>query len=353
MLLVESDLPAKRATSFDVAREAGVSRTTVSLVLNNVTNISINDATRQRVIEVAKKLNYHPDASGRKLVTGKSSTVGLVLQQSADQIFSDAFLLQVMLGIEQSVSQCGFHVLLKPNDPMHPQAYAQLVSENLVDGIILSGPRQDDEEIRKFYREGFPIVLMGQLNDCSLPFVDVNAVEGAATATRHLIQLGHRRIAFITNASLKYTSAQQRRQGYLNALAEAGIPTDESLIRQGAYTSESGYQAMQQILQLAELPTAVFVASDVVAIGAMQAIRHAGRRIPEDIAVVGFDDIPMAGYFDPPLSTIRLPAFRIGWTAGEQLVRLMLNKPLEQSGILLGIELVARESTLGRKPKEL
>jgi LacI family transcriptional regulator len=343
-------LPAKRTTSFDVAKEAGVSRTTVSLVLNNVTSISINEATRQRVVEVARKLNYHPDASGRKLVSGKSSTIGLVLQQSEDQIFSDAFLLKVMLGIEHSVSQRGFHVLLKPDDPMHPQGYSQLVSENLVDGIILSGPRQDDEDIKRFSQEGFPIVLMGQLSDCALPFVDVNAVEGAATATRHLIQLGHRRIALITNASLQYTSAQQRRQGYLNALAEAGIRPDEELLQEGAYTSESGFNAMQKILQLPELPTGVFVASDVVAIGAMQAIHNAGKKIPEDIAVVGFDDIPMAEYLDPPLTTIRLPAYKLGWTAGEQLVSLMLDKPLEQPGILLGIDLVVRESTRGRQP---
>lgn len=340
-------MQSKRVTSFDVAREAGVSRTTVSLVLNNVANISINTGTRERVLEAARKLNYHPDASGRKLVSGKSSTVGLVLQQSADQIIADAFLLHVMMGIEQSVSQSGFHVLLKPNDPAHPQGYTQLVSENLVDGIIVSGPRQDDEDLKRFYESGFPVVLMGQLNENTLPFVDVNAVEGAAAATRHLIQLGHRRIALITNASLQYTSAQQRRQGYIQALNEAGIPAEEALMREGAYTSESGFEAMQLILALPVLPTAVFVASDVVALGAMQAIRNAGMQIPEDMAVVGFDDIPMAPYFDPPLTTIRLPAFQLGWTAGKQLIALMLGRTLEQPSILLDSELVVRKSSGG------
>lgn len=346
-------MSGKRVTSFDVAKEAGVSRSTVSFVLNNVTNISINEATRQRVLDAAKRLNYHPDASGRKLVSGKSSTIGLVLQQSADQVFADAFLLRVLLGVEQAVSQRGFHVLLKPYDPAQLQGYSQLISENLVDGIILSGPRQDDLEITKFYENGFPIVLMGQLSGCSLPYVDVNAVEGAAAATRHLIQLGHRRIGLITNASLQYTSAQQRRQGYINALAEAGILLEDDLIGEGAYTSESGYLAMQHLLELSAMPTAVFVASDVVAAGAMQAIRQAGKRIPEDIAVVGFDDIPMAAYIDPPLTTVRLPAFKLGSTAGEQLIKLILGQPLEQQGVLLDIELVVRESTTGRSPKKL
>ena len=345
-------MPRKRATSFDVAKEAGVSRSTVSFVLNNVTSISINEATRQRVLDAAKRLNYHPDASGRKLVSGKSSTIGLVLQQSADQVFADAFLLSVMLGIEEAVSQSGYHVLLKPYDPTRLKGYSQLVSENLVDGIILSGPRQDDAEIQKLYQSGFPIVLMGQLSGCSLPFVDVNAVEGAAIATRHLLQLGHRRIGLITNASLQYTSAQQRRQGYLNALSAAGIVSEEALIREGAYTSSSGYEAMQHLLESPILPTAVFVASDVVAIGAMQAIRHAGKRIPEDIAVVGFDDVPVAAYVDPPLTTIRLPAFKLGWKAGEQLTKLIHGKPLEHQGELLDIELVVRESTMGRNFKE-
>ena len=346
-------MAGKRVTSYDVAKEAGVSRSTVSFVLNNVTRISINEATRQRVLDAAKRLNYHPDASGRKLVTGKSSTIGLVLQQSADQVFADAFLLRVMLGIEQAVSECGYHVLLKPYDPTNIESYSQLISENLVEGIILSGPRQDDTEISKICESGFPIILMGQLNGCSLPFVDINAVEGAATATRHLLQLGHRRIGLITNASLEYTSAQQRRQGYLNALIEAGINADEGLIQEGAYTSASGYQAMQRMLELPEQPTAVFVASDVVAIGAMQAIRHAGKHIPENISVVGFDDVPMAAYVDPPLTTVRLPAFQLGRKAGEQLTKLILGEPLEKQGELLDIELVVRESTTGRNLKEL
>jgi len=348
VLLREEWLAGKRVTSFDVAKEAGVSRSTVSFVLNKVTSVSINETTRQRVLEAAKRLNYHPDASGRKLVSGKSSTIGLVLQQSPEQVFADAFLLRVMLGIEQAVSQCGYHVLLKPFDPRNATGYFQLVSENLVDGIILSGPRQDDTEITKFSENGFPIILMGQLDGVDLPFVDINAVEGAATATRHLLQMGHRRIGLITNASLQYTSAQQRRQGYVDALRGAGIPIEEDLILEGAYTSESGYEAMQRMLTLSNLPTAVFIASDVVAFGAMKAIRHSGKRIPDDIAVVGFDDVPVAAYVDPPLTTIRLPAFKLGWKAGEQLTKLLLGKPLEQRGLLLDIELVVRESTVGR-----
>lgn len=335
----------KRATSFDVAREAGVSRTTVSFVLNNVTTVSINEVTRQRVWEAAKKLNYHPNASGRRLVSGKSSMIGLVLQQSKDQVFMDAFLLRVMVGIEQAVAESGFHVLLKQLDPGSHHGYSQLISENHVDGIILSGPRQDDNEIIQHYRDGFPVMLLGQLTGSGLPFVDVNAIEGAAQATRHLIGLGHRRIGLITNASFEYTSAQQRRQGYLEELTRAGLPCENDLIQAGAFTPESGYEAMTRLLTLANPPSAVFVASDVVAAGAVQAIKQSNRRIPEDISVVGFDDIPMAPFLDPPLTTIRLPAYELGWTAGQNLVKLILGEPTSNEGILLNTQLITRNSS--------
>jgi DNA-binding LacI/PurR family transcriptional regulator len=327
---------------------AGVSRTTVSFVLNNVPGASISDATRQRVINAANKLNYYPDATGRKLVSGKSYTLGLVLLQSPEQVFADAFLLQVMLGVEQAVAKEGFYVLLKLLEPHDIDGYSLLIRENHVDGIILSGPRQDDKEIIRLYRENVPIILMGQLPDWDVPYVDINAVEGACIAVQHLIALGHQHIALITNASLEYTSAQQRRLGYNQALKQASLESDSLLIREGNYTPSSGYRAMRELLKASPRPTAVFVASDVVALGAMRAIKQAGLRIPEDIAVVGFDDIPSAEYFDPPITTLRLPAYGLGWAAGERLARLTQGETLEQPGLLLETHLIVRESTVGK-----
>lgn len=344
-------MPSKRTTSFDVARLAGVSRSTVSFVLNNVPGISISEATRQRVLAAAEELKYHPNATGRKLVRGKSYTLGLVLRQSPEQIFADSLLLQVMLGIEQAAAQQGFHVLLKPLEPNTDADYTQLVQENYVDGIILSGPRQDDVQIVQLHQDGFPVILMGQLPGSAIPFVDIDAVEGAATAVRHLISLGRQRIAMITNAPLEYTSAQQRRDGYLSALRQADIEEEPSLVREGNYTPESGVAAMVTLLELEPCPSAVFVASDVVAMGAVQAIKRAGLRIPEDVAVAGFDDIPLAKYYDPPLTTIRLPAFGLGWAVGERLVRLIQGEELEQEGILLVSELVVRASSLGKSAR--
>src|SRR5574337_107777 len=138
---------SKRVTSVDVAKKAGVSRTTVSFVLNNVPGVSISLPTRQRVLDAAKSLNYHPAVAGRKLASGKSNTLGLVLRQNPEPVFADAFLLQVVLGVEAAAAQQGFHVLLKPVEPDDHHGYTRLIHENYVDGILVSGPREDDAEI--------------------------------------------------------------------------------------------------------------------------------------------------------------------------------------------------------------
>ncbi len=325
---------------------AGVSRTTVSFVLNQLEGVSISENTRQRVFEAARSLNYHPNSAGRKLVSGKSDTLGLVLCQSPEQVFADAFLPQVILGVEQAAMQQNFHVLLKPVEPDDAEGYSRLINENHVDGIILSGPRQDDTEIINLHQKGVPVILLGQMPDSDLPFVDVNATSGAETAINHLIELGHRHIGMITNAPLTYTSAQQRRTGYRQALQKANLKSEDGLIKEGNYTPASGYHAMIDLLKELPRPTAVFIASDVVTMGAILAVKRAGLQIPEDIAIVGFDDIPLAEYFDPPLTTVRLPAFGLGWTAGERLIRLTREEGLDQNGILLDSELIIRESTV-------
>ena len=337
--------PTRRTTSRDVADLARVSRTTVSFILNNVPGVSISAATRKRVLAAAKKLNYSPNIAGKKLVSGKSYTIGLVLCQLPEQIFTDAFLPQVILGVEQAAMQQGFHVLLKPVDPNDTGGYARLITENHVDGILLSGPRHNDQALMHLHRQRVPILLMGQLPNTDIPFVDVNATAGAELAVNHLIERGHQRIGIITNAPLSYTSAQQRSAGYKKALRKAGLPIDKTLIKEGNYTPASGYAAMNSLLSLTPRPTAIFVASDVVAIGAMLAIKESGLHIPKDMAVVGFDDIPLAEFYDPPLTTIRLPAFGLGWAGGERLIRLIRGEGLDRGDVLLNSELVVRKSS--------
>jgi LacI family transcriptional regulator len=298
------------------------------------------------VLDAAKKLNYSPNVAGKKLVSGKSYTIGLVLCQSPEQIFTDAFLPQVILGVEQAAMQQGFHVLLKPVDPNDSGGYARLITENHVDGIFLSGPRQDDRALMDLHRQHVPIMLMGQLPDTDIPFVDVDATAGAELAVTHLIERGHECIGMITNAPLDYTSAQQRRAGYLKALRKARLHISKAFVKEGNYTPASGFGAMKALLQVSPRPTAVFVASDVVAIGAILAIKEAGLHIPRDMAVVGFDDIPLAEFYDPPLTTIHLPAFGLGWAGGERLIRIIQGEGLNDASLLLESKLITRQSSM-------
>jgi DNA-binding LacI/PurR family transcriptional regulator len=331
-----------------IAEAAGVSRTTVSFVLNNVPGINISPNTRERILGVAHQLNYIPDSAAQILASGRAEAVALILRQSPHQVVSDAFLAPVVQGVAAAVKRNNYHVLIEPLDPADTTvSYGNLVRSRRADGILLSGPRLDDEELPRIYAENIPVVMMGQLPGSDIPFVDVDNVQGAKTAVQHLIELGHRRIACITNASLTYTASRDRLMGYQQALEEAGFPYDEALVRFGDYTDESGAQAMRDILtHCMPGPTSVFVASDVVALGALSAIHAAGLRVPHDIALVGFDDIPLAQYIDPPFTTVRLPPYGLGWGAGEMLMRIIEGaEEIQHTQVLLETELVVRASS--------
>jgi DNA-binding LacI/PurR family transcriptional regulator len=346
-------VPRPRPTQSQIAEEAGVSRTTVSLVLNDVAGVRISPETRRRILDVARRLNYYPDAAARTLVSGRTQTIGFVLCQSPDSIFADAFLPEVLRGVGEAVQKSGFRVLLHSvEDVSAPEAYIGLVHEKHTDGIILSGPRSDDQQLSRLKTEGFPVVLLGQLSNSGIPFVDVDNMGAAKQAASYLLGLGHRKVGMITNAPLAYTAARERLAGYRQALEEAGIPIDGELTCHGNFSEESGRLAMQQLLDLPELPTAVFVASDLVAFGALVAIRQRGLTVPDDIALVGFDDVRLAHYVDPPLTTMRLPAYELGYQAATLLTQLIGGGPVEKREILLQTKLVVRQScgAVDRKP---
>lgn len=340
----------KRATTKDVAEMAGVSRTTVSFVLNDVQGMRISQETRQRVLDAARQLNYHPDATARRMVSGQTNVIGFVLRQNPDQAFGDYFLPQVLRGVSQAALALGYHTLFEPVPPEDKSGvYMRLILERHVDGIVLSGPRSDDLELLNIHQEGVNVVLLGQLPGSNISFVDVDNVGGAKKATQHLIDLGHKRIAMITNAALAYTASQDRLSGYRAALEGAGIPHDPSLIRYGNFTLNSGYHAMQDLLSQRPFPTAVFVASDTVAVGALQAISQAGMSVPDDISLCGFDDIPVAGFIDPPLTTVRLPAHGLGWGAANLLIRMINKEDIQNHHIILETELIVRASSGAKK----
>ena len=343
----------RRTTSADVASRAGVSRTTVSFVLSGRRDVNIGAATRERVLTAARELGYHPHGPARQLAGGRSMTLGLVFRQTAEQVAVDALLAETLHGLAGAARASGFRVLIEPL-PHDDGQYAELLRSQRVDGLVVSGPRADDEELTALVADEFPIVLQGSRPDLDIPSVDVDNRAAARRAVAHLIGLGHRRIACITNAPLAYTAAVDRRDGYREALEQAGLGYDPELVAEGSFDAASGHATMTELLGRTTF-SAAFVASDVVALGAIRGIRRSGRSIPGDVAVVGFDDVALAEHFDPPLTTVRVPARGIGQAAGRVLLDRVhgLSVP---SRTLLPTELIVRESTghqsIGNEVKE-
>ncbi|MBX3054119.1 MAG: LacI family DNA-binding transcriptional regulator [Caldilineaceae bacterium] len=333
-------------TSHDVARLAGVSRTTVSYVLNRVETANISEDTQQRVYAAARKLGYVPNAAAQMLAGQRSHIVGLVFPRTYPHLSTHMFLLEVMEGLVGIAQQNGVRLLIDSVESSLEDAYIELVRSKRIDGLILIDILPDDDRaLKSLVADGFPVVSIGYVHD-DICCVDVDTRSGARTAVEHLISLGHTHIGCVNNYPVTRESPGPRLQGYQDALADAGIPFDERLITSGQYSPESGLAAMDRLLDGGISLTAVFVASDIVAFGAMRAIQARGLAIPDDIAVIGFDDVPLARFANPPLSTVRVPADRQGQMAGQLLVQQIQEEAIT-TYTRLDTQLVARESTLG------
>lgn len=337
----------KKVTSFDVAKKAGVSRATVSYVLNNVKKENISTKTKEKVMKVIQELGYVPNATGKALASNRTRNIGLVCHESH---LSHPFLLQIMSGLTRVVRENSLRLLVDTiPDGAGDNAILSLSQTKSIDGLVLFSTREHDDELQTLLDEKFPVVIIGEYSNAKVCSVDVDGTFAAQKAVEHLIEQNHRRIAFISNAPLIYTAGTGRLKGYRNALKKAGIEYDESLIRFGEFTAESGFKAMNDLLKSkrGEI-TAVFVASDTVAFGAMRAIDAAGLKIPEDIAVMGYDDVPLANFSNPPLSTVRFSGIQMGANAGEMLIKLIDKKIEPGVRKLLEIEIIKRQSTLGK-----
>lgn len=335
----------KRITSQDVADMAGVSRTTVSLVLNNVRSVNISDKTRKRVQEAAEKLGYIPNATAQALASRRARAIGLIMTRSPHHIASDTFLPQIIGGLLDVVRDSKLRLLIESVNVEHQdRAYLELVRAKHIDGMILLTPRIDDSALKKLEESNVPAVLMGAINNSKLFSVDINNRRSAKMAVNYLIELGHKNIACIANAPISYSASPDRVAGYKDALLGAGIPFDNHLVRYADFDPQSGFEAMQDLLSSGSRFSAAFVASDNVAIGAKSALRKAGLRIPEDISIIGFDDIPWAQYSDPPLTTVHLPAQELATKACMFLLKLMKNSTANERHITLNTNLVIRKS---------
>ncbi len=341
----------KRPTSFEVAELAGVSRSTVSLVMNGVAAGNISAATQMRVLDAARSLGYAPDAAARTLASGRTHTLGLLICH-AEHLQVDAFIPGALYGLNEVSHKYGFKVIVEAvEDPTQPDAYLELVRAKQVDGLVVLNPRKGDKGLTRLAEENLPLVIMGasELPHAYTVSTDDNSVP-AKRLTEHLIKLGHTHIAHISYGGLEYQGADERFKGYKQALETAGLPYDPALLRAGNYSAASGFAAMTSLLETRADFTALFASNDTVALGAMAALRQHGLRVPEDVAVVGYDDIPVAAYAAPPLTTMRSPALEHGRLAGEMLISLIRGEPVSKVEIQLELELIIRESCGATRP---
>lgn len=337
---------SNRITSQDVADLAGVSRTTVSFVLNDEKRFAIRPETAEKVRAAAKQLGYFPNASARALASNQTKNIGLIISRAPRYISSDPFLPQILGGLLDALKQNSQGLLLEWVEPgQQLQTYLELTRAHHIDGLILMTPRLDDPGLKALEETDIPVVLMGYIPGSSLHSVDVDNLAAAETAVSHLIELGHRCIACITNAALPYTSATQRLDGYKLALQKAGIVFNPELVREADFDIQSGYREMKSLLAEGQEFTAVFVASDNVALGVYSALSEVGLSIPDDVSVVGFDDIPLSSYIKPALTTVRMPAREIAQQSYHLLMRLMKRDFPDKREVMLPTNLVLRQST--------
>lgn len=335
----------RRVTSKEVAARAGVSRTTVSFVLNGVQLDKIPEATRQRVLEAARELGYVPDAAARTLVSGKTGTIGLVVSRAA-HIGVDAFIPQTLHGLARITSERGYRLLLETSE--HEDAtydYDRLVRAKQIDGLVVLNPDPDDARLAALIDTGYPLAMIGSFPHPDAAVVSFDSVAGMDQVTSHLAGLGHQRIGFIHYRTVSGLDMGGRFRGYREALARHGIDIDAALVRSGDYSAASGYDAMRSLLDAPAPPTAIVAGNDTIAIGAISAIVESGFRVPEDIAVAGFDDIPLARFVTPALTTVRVPGQAMAETCGHMILDLIEGKPLDERKHVFPATFVARRSS--------
>ncbi len=326
----------------DVARRAGVSTATVSRVLNR--NYPVSDGVRQRVLEAVRDLGYVANAHARALLTATSGTVGVILHDVSDPYFGE-----IVRGIQEVAIEEDRLVVICSSlrEPGREITYIEMLRAQRVDAVIMAGGHILDDEYVMALREqslqlrsqGSRLVLCGR-HPVRADAVVPDNTAGAARVVRHLLARGHRRIAHICGPA-NFSTTQDRVDGYLGALASYGVEPDPALIVTGAFDREGGYAATVRLLEAGVEPTAIFAANDLAAVGAMARLRERGLRVPDDVSVVGFDDVPVARDVTPPLTTVRVPLAEMG----RQSMRLALRDAGAPTEVVrLETELVERGS---------
>jgi DNA-binding LacI/PurR family transcriptional regulator len=328
----------------DVAARAGVSYATVSRVLNN--NPTVDEALRSRVLDSVQALGYQPNRAARRLRAQSSNVIGLIISD-----IQNPYFISVIRGVEDTAYLHNMNIVLcnSGEDLARQEIYLGVMQAERVAGLILV-PTEGSEArlLSKLQHAGIPVILLDRIiENFQVDTIKVDNLQGATDAVKHLLSLGYRRIAIISG-SLQLTTGRERYEGYCHALAEAGLAVDDRLIKIGDFQTESGYRLMHELLDSAPRPEAVFVTNNLMTLGALRALRERGIRVPQDMPLVGFDDMPWSGELYSPLTAVSQPTYELGSEAVHLLLRRLAQPSAPFRSISLQTQLIVRESSGAR-----
>ncbi|MFJ2367795.1 LacI family DNA-binding transcriptional regulator [Microbacterium sp. NPDC087665] len=331
----------RKITIGDVAARAGVSKSAVSFVFNG--RPGVGEEAKERILEAARQLEWRPDARARALSRSRAQAVGLVIRRDPELLSTDPFFPQFVAGVESFLSTVGYALVLQVVDGEQAEhdAYSRFAHEARVDGVFLTDLRIEDERPAELAALGMPCVLLGAGGGEDTAPIGLDDAAGIRRAVRHLHALGHQRIAHVAGSD-RYVHSRVRREAWLTELAQLGL--EPGPIAQADFTGASGARATHELLDHPEPPTAIIYANDIMAIAGISAAIDRGVRVPHDLSIVGFDDIPLAPYIIPPLTTVRQDVFQWGNACARTLVALVEGR---QPGTidLPPVEFIVRGST--------
>jgi DNA-binding LacI/PurR family transcriptional regulator len=324
----------------DIASILGVSESTVSRAINN--KPGVGEETKKKILDVAKRYNYQPNLLARNLARQESNMIGLILPD-----ISSLFYSEVTRAIQDVATKNDYQVIVcnTDGDEEREAAYIEWLQGNKIAGIIFLGDGLANNKIINLGLSGYPIVLANRLvEEVMLPSVIIDNNTGAFEATKHLLEKGHKRIALINGPKDNLVS-QNRLQGYRQALKEYSLDYDPKLIVNKDWSRECGYQGFLELLDLEEPPTAIFAANDLIAVGVIDAIKMGGYLIPEEIAVVGFEDTIVTSIIEPSLTTVAQPMYELGANSAKKLFSLIEDEDIKENIEILTSKLIVRKST--------
>jgi LacI family transcriptional regulator len=328
----------------DIARVAGVSVTTVSRALNGYSDV--NEKTRQKIAAVAKELNYSPNTLARGLVMQKSKTIGLLVSGISRESVKDNFTFEVLCGVNERASTLGYDLILFNTNTMmqREKTYTQLCRERRVDGAIIQGIKKEDPYLKEVVESDIPCVLVDiPVHSNSVGYVTTDNALGAKKAVEHLASLGHKHIGMINGHEDAFVS-QERLNGYREALKECGLSFRSEWVVSGDFEEKKAEKAAREFLNRHKEVTAIFCASDLMALGALKACKELGLHVPKDISIVGYDNIVLASYSSPNLTTVGQEVYQIGYQAADLLIEMLEGKETNTKRYL-DTKLIIREST--------